>query len=396
MKTISNRTWFKLHGWFSLPIWVLFCFISFTGTLAVVSHELTWLTNSQARAYNPSELPEKSDAQLAEIVEIAFPTAKVSAVLSFEPYLVNAVLFTDTDKPFAIAYVNQYSGEIQEVNQGTTFINFIRSLHGWLLFPWHVNFSIGYYLVCGMAFVLAGALTTGLVIYKRFWRVFFKPQLRLTQGKKTFITDLHKLSGVWSIWFLLVMSATGLWYLLQAVLWHNDIDIEAHTQLIDSKQLPQLVSESPTFAVSLQQAINIAKQTYPDFSATYTLLPEHNRDSYKLYGKGDFIFYDDYSYFVAVSPWNGAIIDQFSPQNMGGLQTLQHVADPLHYGNIGGLWTKIIWFVFGLVLTGMSITGFLMWRTRNNKILQRETTISTPKTTLAVADTSPSVQKSKG
>ena len=54
---MSKRLWFQLHGWFSLPVWVLFCFICVTGTVSVISHELTWLTNSEARANNPNDLP---------------------------------------------------------------------------------------------------------------------------------------------------------------------------------------------------------------------------------------------------------------------------------------------------------------------------------------------------
>ncbi|MFX3712226.1 PepSY domain-containing protein, partial [Streptococcus suis] len=48
-------------------------------------------------------------------------------------------------------------------------------------------------------------------------------------------------------------------------------------------------------------------------------------------------------------------------ETMSTLQTLSHIADPLHYGTIGGIWTKIIWFLFGVILSGMSITGFMMY-----------------------------------
>ena len=57
---------------------------------------------------------------------------------------------------------------------------------------------------------------------------------------------------------------------------------------------------------------------------------------------------------------------------MNVLQTLEHIADPLHYGTIGGIWTKLIWFVFELILSGMSITGFLMWGTRTVKAARRD------------------------
>ena len=119
---MSERLWFQLHGWFSLPVWVLFCFICVTGTVSVISHELTWLTNSEARANNPNDLPALGVDQVINSVEKAYPTADVMSVLTYEPYLVNAVIFTDTDKPYAVAYVNQYTGEVQAVNDTISFI----------------------------------------------------------------------------------------------------------------------------------------------------------------------------------------------------------------------------------------------------------------------------------
>ena len=58
---------------------------------------------------------------------------------------------------------------------------------------------------------------------------------------------------------------------------------------------------------------------------------------------------------------------------MNAAQTILHIADPLHYGTIGGIWTKIIWFVFGLLLSGMSLSGFIMWYLRVNKLKKPQT-----------------------
>jgi len=367
MAKLSNRFWFQLHGWFSLPIWGLFCFVCLTGTIAVVSQELTWLTNPNARASNPENVQMKTAPELMSIVQAAHPTAKITTVMTFEPYLIHAVVFTDKDKPQAVAYVNQYTGEIQEVNQGITFNGFMRSLHGWLLFPWQSNYSIGYYIVCAMAIVMLGALVTGLVIYKNFWQAFTQPKLRTNQGKKTLYADLHRLAGVWSIWFLILMSITGLWYLLQAILWHADYDIEPHSPIASEAQLPLHRQAAREEKLSLTRALEIANNNFPDFKGTYLMLPEHNRDTYKLYGSGDFVFYDKYSYGVIVNPWTGDIVGERAPEKMTLLQTLSHIADPLHYGTIAGIWTKIIWFAFGVVLTGMSITGFLIWGSRTVK-----------------------------
>jgi len=329
---MTQRQWFKLHGWCSLPIWVLFCFICITGTIAVFSHELTWLFNENARAVNPDSLPAQPVSELVAAVKSQFPTANVTTVMTFEPYLINAVIFSAENIPNGIAYVNQYTGEIQEVNQGITFINFMRSLHSWLLFPWQEGYSVGYYLVSAMSFVMIGALVTGLVIYKKFWRAYTQPKVRVKQGKKTLLTDLHKHGGAWSIWFLIVMSLTGLWYFTQQVLWHADIDIEGHAPLVEVSDIPMGEKAQPP--VSFEQALTIAEQRFPDIRPSFIMMPEHNRDMFKIMGGGDFIFYDQYSYRLDINPWNGEIARAVSPQNMNTLQTIQHIIDPLHYGTI--------------------------------------------------------------
>lgn len=367
MKKLNKRFWFQIHGWASLPIWIVFCLVCLTGTIAVFSHELTWLTNPAARAENPDNLAEKSMPELIAIVEQAYPTAKVTTAMAFEAYLVSAIIFTDSDKPQAIAYVNQFTGKIQEVNNGITFINFMRSLHAWLLFPWQHSYSVGYYLVCSMAIAMLIALISGLIIYKKFWRAYLKPQIRFDKRKKIILGDLHRTAGAWSIWFLLLMSVTGLWYLVQAVLWHKDIEIDPNPPAIKEIPAATIDGSVPQRKYSLEDALRITKQQFPDFKSTYVMPPEHVRDSYKFYGEGDFIFYDQYSYGVAVDPWSGEIIHTLSPQNMNVLQTFSHIANPLHYGTIGGVWTKVIWFIFGVFLTGMSITGFWMWSERTLK-----------------------------
>ncbi|MCU8092729.1 PepSY domain-containing protein [Shewanella sp. SM20] len=374
MAKISNRFWFMLHGWVSLPIWLLFCFICLTGTIAVLSHEITWLTNPASRALNPNDLPVKPVSELMTLVEEAYPSAAVSGAMTLEPYMVNVIMFSDADKPYAMAYVNQYTGEIQQINEGMTFSGFIRSLHAWLLFPWQSGYSLGYYLVCSMALFMLASLVTGLIVYKRFWRSFFAPKLRVSQGKKTLLADLHKLSGVWSIWFIAIMAVTGLWYLVQAIFWHADIDIEPHAPLVAAEQLPFIQKGDVNPAdpsVSFAQALTLAQTHFPDFQPSYVMKPEHNRDMYHLSGSGEHIFYDQYSYNLSINPWTGEIARATSPETMTGIQTLMHIADPLHYGTLGGIWTKIIWFIFGVILSGMSITGFMMWGLRNVRAIKK-------------------------
>ncbi len=382
---ISQKLWFQLHGWCSLPLWLIFTAVCITGTVAVLSHELTWLFNENARAVNPHNLAPKPVAELVKAVLQAEPTAAVSSVLVMEPYLVTAVVFTTETMPTAIAYVNPYTGVVQEINAGITFIGFIRSLHGWLLFPWQHSYSIGYYLVSAISVFMLGALITGLVIYKRFWQSFTAPKLRLHQGKKTILADLHRLVGVWSLWFLLLMSLTGLWYLVQAILWHNDVAFYHEVEPLPSIAVPAPDNNHRPAMIAVEQAVSAAQQYLPQLQVAAVSMPEHPRDFYRISGSGDSIWFDGYSYSVWINPWTGAVADSRVPSQMGGLETMMSVVDPLHYGTIGGLWTKVIWFVFGLLVSGMAISGFMIWGCRTVRAA-RPAKINTEAATLPLAD----------
>lgn len=361
----NRRLWFLVHGWASLPVWALFCFICLTGTIAVVSHEITWLANPDARAHNPDNLPRLPVSALTDAVQARLPDADIDHVMVFEPYMVTVVSAATPDSPKVLAYVNPYTAEVQSLNQGLTFVGFMRALHGWLLFPWQQGYSWGYYLVGLMSLVTLTALVTGLVVYKNFWRAFTRPRLRVNKGSRILLGDLHRLAGAWSMWFLLIIGVTGFWYLTQAILWDNDVEIAPHPPALALEQIP--AAGSAPVRIDLAAALSSARQAIPELRTAWVSFPEHSRDNYLIAGAGDNPFFDQYAWRAYINPWTGEVSSTSTPDNMGILQTFSHLADPLHYGTLGGLWTKLLWFLFGLVLSGMSITGFLIWGKRTLK-----------------------------
>ncbi|CBL46105.1 Uncharacterized iron-regulated membrane protein [gamma proteobacterium HdN1] len=362
MKT--QRLWFLVHGWVSLPVWILFCFVCITGTIASVSHEITWLANPQARASNPEGLPAQPPSAWISAAQNALPEAQVTGVMRLDDYLVSVVLMASKDAPNTLVYVNPYTARVQEINHGLTFIGFMRSLHGWLLFPWQASYSIGYYLVSALSLLLLTSLVTGLVVHKKFWRSFHTPVLRRGQGLRILSGDWHRLAGVWSIWFIVIISATGVWYLAKAVMWHNDIPLESPPAPLVLSSLPVSADGTPLRMISVQQAVDIALQKMPALAPSWIAAPEHNRDYYRILGGNGAMFYDAYSSAVFINPWDGTIVSTQDPSLMGIVQRLPHLADPLHYGTFGGLASKLVWCFSGLVLSSLSISGFIVWYQR--------------------------------
>jgi uncharacterized iron-regulated membrane protein len=75
--------------------------------------------------------------------------------------------------------------------------------------------QFGVPLVALMSIPLLLMLASSLFIYKRWWRGFLtwprKGKPRLTWG------DVHRLAGVWSLGFMLLIGVTAFWYLVESL-----------------------------------------------------------------------------------------------------------------------------------------------------------------------------------
>jgi uncharacterized iron-regulated membrane protein len=67
---------------------------------------------------------------------------------------------------------------------------------------------------------------------------------------------------------------------------------------------------------------------------------------------------------VFIDPLTGRIVGKRIAHQMGVGERIVHTADPLHFGNFGGIATKLIWVVFGLFLTGMAGSGAYIYAKR--------------------------------
>lgn len=57
-------------------------------------------------------------------------------------------------------------------------------------------------------------------------------------------------------------------------------------------------------------------------------------------------------------------------------ERIVHTVDPLHFGTFGGLATKIIWAVFGLLLTSLAVTGAYIFAKRTRVAIREGVNLS--------------------
>lgn len=364
-KKSRSKLWFLVHSWLALPIWFFVLIVCVTGTLAVVSQEIVWLANPDIRASQPSD-----DAELLSYDQV------IAAMKQAEPLTIVESISRPDESHFALSaqvsypdgrsvevYVNPYSGVIQGISPDFNFQAFTRALHGWWLVPFTNGFSWGWYLVSFLGIPLLVSLITGLVVYKKFWKGFFKPTLRFNHGARIFWGDFHRLSGIWSIWFIAVISITGIWFLIQALLFDNQISISSEpvVPVVARESVPLSADGSPPKMLDLDNAILIAQEKIPGLEVSFVSLPSNAYSHLNIGGRG---WYPLMFQTATINPYNGDIDASRLLSDRTGLEFVTESMRPLHTGDFGGLWIKLIWFFFGLVLSMMVLSGLLIWTKR--------------------------------
>lgn len=261
-------------------------------------------------------------------------------------------------------YVNPYTGRIQGEKSAFDLREFLRELHGWLLIPFTAEYSPGWYIVSAMSIPLMGSLITGLVVYKKFWRAILRPRLRLNQGARVFWGDFHRLAGLWSIPFIAIMSVTALWFLIEACLADAGYKVpgeEEHPN-VHRRQMALGASRATVETVTVDRAIEIARDHFPGFTPAYVELPTEAYHPIEIAGRSAYPLVFEIAY---INPYSGKVLATRSISNRSAYALTTESMRPLHTGDFAGLWLKFVYFGFGLLLTSLSFSGMMVWTKRS-------------------------------
>lgn len=369
-KRFSAARWaYWIHGLAGLKLGLVMSVIVVSGTLAVFGHEWDWLFGPYQRVQ-----PEGEPAGLAAVHTAAKRAYPDHVLLELKaprgPRSAASLIAVAPDGQYRRLYVNPYQPSRVADTGMLSAQAFLRQLHQSLLLP-----RYGRYFVSGLAALTLISMVSGLICYKRFWRGFLRLPRR--RDLRTFLGDSHRLAAVWSIWFLALMAVTGLWYFYESA--SGTFGTHLGTPELATSALPEAESTQPE-RISLQAAIAQARKAVPALDVQRIELPQHAHDPIAVQGRSGAWLVRPRATTVAVNPYDGAIHDVQRAGELGVKGRLHEAADPLHFGTFAGFASKLVWFVFGLSMSFLTISGMVIHAKR---LRRRPRTPSRPHSTAA-------------
>jgi uncharacterized iron-regulated membrane protein len=343
---------FLLHSLFGLKLSLFLGFVCLTGTIATVSHEIEWLVQAEVRGTSDGRTDDY--AGMWGLVQQRYPNAYINSLGTYDradsTYFARQADITLPDGTSRRLFIDPARMAITGEASGDSFHAVMRGLHYYLLLPTELPF----YLVTSLGFVLLLSLVTGLMTYKKFWRGFAR-RPRFERSTRTWAGDLHRLVGLWSLWFVALIGLTSVWYVVERA----GPSWETPAPLAEARQY--LATPPPE---RIERWVAAARQRFPGISITAVQMPYGNDDPVVVQGQWRALLVRERTNAIFIDPATEAVIGERVAEKMFMPERWVHTADPLHFGNFGGLVTKFVWFVFGLLLTGLCATGVVIFTKR--------------------------------
>ncbi|MEM1417373.1 MAG: PepSY-associated TM helix domain-containing protein [Myxococcota bacterium] len=364
----TTRMLLTLHRRCGLFVCLNLAVLSLTGVILVFHEEIDTFLGAMPEARGEGAL-----VSLAETVEVARASRpEAHPVFVFqEPDAHPHVVFVgltegapriEEAEPVA---VDRRGGELLgDIDLRGSFTGLVLQLHAELFLGPFGKLLTG---AIGLAFLVS--LLSGVAVYGPMMRRFRFGMLRVRRARRTLVADLHKLVGVATLGWTLVVAVTGILLSLGSIL----LQVYATTELA---ALGAHHADAPlvTDLRSLDAAVASAEATEPGRHWAIVALPGSDlaspRDySVLLQGKEG----------LEQKVMTMALVDALAPERAEAhafpwyLQALM-VSEPLHFGDYGGWPLKLVWALLGLATLLVSLSGvWVFGRSRRDARARRRT-----------------------
>lgn len=361
------NAWF--HLWLGLASGIVVLILGLTGCALVFEQELKGFSSPWLQADNPKALETALlPSVLYRSVEKALPGMEIESVWYYGKNRTAQFNIHGSD---STVYVNPYTAEVVAVAHSEDLFQFFKDGHYYLWMPE----KIGHQVVGWGTFIFFFLLISGLILWwPKKWNKKGKQQaftIKTTAKFKRVNYDLHNVLGFYSVIVALLLAFTGL---MMSFSWFNN----SVYRIAGGQVKPRITALSDTVANPVKLT---PQKMLSQVDKAYLLgihqIGEHHTDEVILHfpekpSDPIYVCTDMYK-----GSWRDVYLDQNTLKQLPGSSNRLRDEDlaswirrsnyGLHVGAIGGLTTKVLFFIASLICASLPVTGFYIWWAKKKK-----------------------------
>ena len=351
----------QLHLWLGLSLGALFVLLGLTGSVLVFYTEIDALLNPEIRV-EETATPDL-DKALAT-VRAAYP-AKPGPwrfEMTGDGGVIPARFYNPPERagadfaPMLVWVSPDGSRVLRRTYWGETVMTFLYDLHYRLLVGKTGAVVLGY-----AGIVLFVLLVTGLWAWwpRGSWRKALRYKSEAGNSRRW--RDQHKLSGLWGLPLLLILTVTGVMLELP-----DESDAVLAATLAPIQPMPHPASSAwEGTPVSVSHAMAVAHKALPVARIAWVEVPGPGEGAFRIRMQSPGDPSDRFPHsFVWVDQYKGTLLAVSDTRNANASGVVNNWLHALHDGSFGGLVTRILTVLAGLVPLILFITGYRRWRLR--------------------------------
>ena len=379
-KKINKKLW-SIHNWVGLYAGVVIAILSVTGVVALFKVEIDEAINAK---YLKISTPNSTTTYHPDVTKLIDSLNTEYGAANFG----RIVPSLDKSKNWMIAFsvkdrnlkgiksreifFNPYTAKVagsSDKDFFKTFAHYIRHLHVRLF-----NGFLGRWLVGLGGLALLISTITGILIYGEFMKRQFFGAIR-NKNLKLKSADYHKIIGMATLLFNLMIATTGAWLGLQSIL-QPALQIKSPERY---KQTEKPISEEAdiVYYTDYMQAFEASRILFPDLIPNFMAPSRNGNRTITIKGDVPKTAYQGNVNYIVLDKKDYSELARYDIREKSLHDKIYYAQEGLHYGDFGGIWVKVIYSFFGLTSGALSILGFILYLERTKAKQKRKVNYKT-------------------
>ncbi len=361
-----------LHLWLGIAAGIPVIILSITGCVLVFEHDIKELTTNYIRIEAQKAEDQLPPSAIYKAVKEALPEKEIS---SSWYYGLDKSVKVSLDHSDSLVYVNPYTAEILAVVDHEDFFHFMDEGHRRL---W-IEGKLGKQIVGWSTFIFFTLLISGLILWwpKKWTRRTREQSFKIKWSAKfkRVNYDLHNVLGFYSLTIALVMCLTGLImsfpWMRKSVVWiTGGYPAKPKTEQVLKAEEPEDEPLKDALVVADQIWYKV-RHEYAKYNKEAVIVHYPEEDEKTVYACTDMEggTWRDLNFDRNTLELTGRKVGPIDEANR--TEWLMRSNYALHTGFIGGMTTKIIYFLASLICATLPITGFYIWWGKKKKTAKR-------------------------